>query len=285
MPTFTQKQRLLTVSSPLGEDALLLTAFTGREEISRLFQFQLDLLSNNDAVAPADVVGQPVTWAVHDVDSGPRFFHGHVNRFAAGGKTLQGLRAYRADVVPWLWFLTQTADCKIFQNKTAGEIIEAVFDDLGFRDYNLALTRPLRRRDYCVQYRETAFNFVSRLMEEEGIYYFFTHEDGKHTLVLADARSGYADCKEGVVEYSAGSLAPSHVSAWEHRYEFRPGRWTQTDYNFETPNNSLLTSTDTVVALPGTDRYEMFDCPGLYYKRPDGQPITRAPHGGRGGAL
>jgi type VI secretion system secreted protein VgrG len=267
---------LLTVSSPLGEDVLLLTAFTGTEEISRPFQFQLELLSANDAIAPAAVVGQPITWAVHNFDDEPRFFHGYVNRFVAGGRTLRDLRAYRADVVPWLWFLTQTADCRIFQNRTAADIIKAVFDDLRFPDYRLALTRPLRRRDYCVQYRETAFQFVSRLMEEEGIFYFFKHEDGKHTLVLADSHVAYADCKEGAVEFGGGDLAPNQISAWEHRYEFRPGKWTQTDYNFETPSSSLLTSTDTVVKLPQIDRYEMFDYPGLYYnKAADGRPITK----------
>jgi type VI secretion system secreted protein VgrG len=275
MATFTQSRHLLTVSSPLGEDVLLLAGFTGTEELSRLFQFQLELLSDNDAIAPAAIVGQPITWAVNNFDDEPRFFHGYVNRFVAASKTLRGLRAYRAEVVPWLWFLTQTADCRIFQNKTAAEIIKAVFDDFRFPDYRLALTRTLRQREYCVQYRETAFDFVSRLMEEEGIFYFFKHENGKHVMVLADSHVAYADCKEGAVEYGGGSLAPSQISAWAHQYEFRPGKWTQTDYNFETPSRSLLTSTGTLVKLPRVDRYEMFDYPGLYYKTADGQPITK----------
>jgi type VI secretion system secreted protein VgrG len=264
------------VSSPLGEDALLLAAFTGREELSRLFEFQLEFFSENDAIAPGDVVGQPITWAVRNFEDEPRFFHGYVNRFVAGSKTLQGLRAYRADVVPWLWFLSQTADFRTFQNKTAAEIIKAVFDDLRFSDYELALTRTLRRREYCVQYRETAFDFVSRLMEEEGIFYFFKHADGKHTLVLADSHMAYADCKEGAVEFGGGSLTTNQISAWEHQYEFRPGRWTQTDYNFETPSRSLFTATNTLVQLPGIERYEMFDYPGLYSnKMAEGQPLTK----------
>jgi type VI secretion system secreted protein VgrG len=275
MPTYTQKRRLLSVSSPLGENVLLLTAFTGREELSRLFKFQLDFVSENDSISPADIVGQPITWAVHYVDDEPRYFHGYVSRFAAGRKTLRGMRAYRAEVVPWLWFLTQSADCRIFQNKTAAEIIEAMFEDFQERDYEFVLTRPLRQREYCLQYRETAFNFVSRLMEEEGIFYFFRHEEGKHTLVLADAKSAYFDCKEDAVEYSSGSLDPNHISTWEHQYQFRPGKWTQTDYNFETPSNNLLTSTGTLVNLPAEDGYEMFDYPGLYPKRDDGQPLTR----------
>jgi type VI secretion system secreted protein VgrG len=275
MATFTQQRRLLTVSSPLGEDVLLLTGFTGREEISRLFKFQLDLLSENDDISAADIVGQPISWAVHHVDAEPRFFHGYVSRFAAGDRSARGYRSYRADVVPWLWFLTRTADCRIFQYKSADKIIRAVFDDLGFSDYQMSLTRQLRVREYCVQYRETAFNFVSRLMEEEGIFYFFKHEDGKHTLVLADAKTAYADCAEADVEYYGGSLSPNHVSSWEHQYQYRAGKWSQTDYNFETPGASLLTSTDTVIDLPDIGTYEMFDYPGLYYKTPDGKPLTR----------
>jgi type VI secretion system secreted protein VgrG len=274
MATFTQTRRLLTVSSPLGQDVLLLTGFTGREEMSRLFRFQLEFLSENEAIDPGDLVGNQLTWAVNQVDDQPRYFNGYVSRFAAGRKTGRGLRAYRADVVPWLWFLTQTADCKIFQNKNAVEIIKAVFEDLGFSDYKISVTRQLRTREYCVQYRETAFNFVSRLMEEEGIFYFFNHEDGSHTLVLADAKTAYVDCKEGGVEYTGGSLARNHISSWEHQYQFHPGKWTQTDYNFETPRTSLMTSTDTLVDLHDPASYEMFDYPGLYYKKSDGQPLT-----------
>jgi type VI secretion system secreted protein VgrG len=275
MATFTQERRLLSVSSPLGEDVLLLTGFTGKEEISRLFKFQLELLSENETIAPGDVVGKPLTWAVNHVDDEPRCFNGVVSRFAAGANTRRGLRSYRADVVPWLWFLTQTADCRIFQNKTAVEIIKAVFEDLGFSEYKIAVTRPLRTREYCVQYRETAFNFVSRLMEEEGIFYFFKHEDGNHTLVLADAKVSYFECKEGGVEYAGGSVASNHVSSWEHQYQFHPGKWTQTDYNFETPRASLMTSTDTLVDWHDIRNYQMFDYPGLYYKSADGQPLTR----------
>jgi type VI secretion system secreted protein VgrG len=276
MATYTQAKRLLTVSSPLGEDVLLLSSFTGREEISRLFQFQLELLSEKDTIAPADIVGRPLTWAVDHVDAEPRYFHGYVSRFAAAGSAASGHRCYQAEVVPWLWFLTRSADCKIFQNKSADKIIQAIFDDLGFYDYKLVLIRPLRVREYCVQYRETAFNFVSRLMEEEGIFYFFRHEDGKHTLVLADGKTAYTDRIEDEVEYFGGSLSPNHISAWQHQYEYRTGRWAQTDYNFETPGTNLVTSTTTLINLPDLATYEMFDYPGLYPKIGDGKPLTSA---------
>ena len=131
------------------------------------------------------------------------------------------------------------------------------------------------KREYCVQYRETAFNFISRLMEHEGIFYFFRHEDGKHTMVLADAASSYADCPESPVEYSPGSLAANHILSWEHHYEFRSGKWTRTDYNFETPSTNLLTTTRTIIDLPDAPKYEIFDYPGEYVVKGVGDPVTK----------
>lgn len=270
MAAVTQAHRLLSLTTPLGADVLLLTAFTGREELSGLFHYDLELLSENDAVAARDVVGKGVTWVVQHVDRAPRHFHGVVRRFVAGARKCRELRAYRAEVVPWLWFLTCTSNCRIFQNKTTPEIVSQVFDDLGFGDYELNLKGHFVKRDYCVQYRETAFNFVSRLLEEEGIFYYFKHQEGKHTLVLADAPSAYRDVPETPVTYALGTRAQNHVSSWEHRYEFCSGKVAHTDYNFETPGVSLLGDTNTLLDLPGSEKFERFDYPGLYQKKPDG---------------
>ncbi len=270
----TQDNRLLAVTTPLGKDVLLLAGFSGREELSRLFRYDLELLSENGGIAAKDVVGKAVTWKVHG-SVAPRYFHGVVSRFVAGEARLHGLRQYRAEVVPWLWFLTRTTDCRIFQKKTAPEIVEQIFKDLGFAAYQLSLRGTYVKRDYCVQYRETDFDFVSRLMEQEGIFYFFKHEDGKHTLVLADQKSAYKDCAEKEVVYTAGSLVPSHVSRWEHGYEFRAGKWAQTDYNFETPSTDLMTKSTTIVPLPDNKKFELYDYPGAYAVKADGGELTK----------
>src|SRR5262249_11845316 len=112
-------------------------------------------------------------------------------------------------------------------------------------------------------------------MESEGIFYFFRHEDGKHTMVLADSTSAYQDVPESPVHYSSGSLAPNHVVNWERRFECRPGKWTRTDYNFETPSTSLLTTTTTMVDLPDAKKYEVFDYPGEYGTTGAGNPVTK----------
>src|SRR5271157_1096140 len=275
MSTYTQAERTLSVTSPLGANVLLLQGFSGTESISRLFSYQLELASENDAITPQNIVGKSVTWSVSRIDEAPRYFNGFVCRFIAGAVNRRGLRTYRAEVVPWPWFLTRSTNCRIFQNQSTREIIETVFGDFGFNDFEFDLKGSYAKREYCVQYRETAFNFVSRLMEHEGIFFFFRHEDGKHTMVMADFVSAYQDCPEGLVTYSPDSLAPNHILSWEHQYEFRSGKWTRTDYNFQMPSTRLLTSTGTVINLPGAKKYEIFDYPGEYFLEAEGEPVTK----------
>jgi type VI secretion system secreted protein VgrG len=276
MAEYTQEGRLLAINSPLGKDVLLLTGLSGREEMSRPFNFQLDLLSEKSDIAPADIVGKSVTFSVYPGQDAARHFNGFVARFSAGGLQIRDLRLYRAEVVPWLWFLGQTADCRIFQNKSVPEIIEQVFKDAGFSDYKISVNMDAHpKRDYCVQYRESDFQFVSRLMEEEGVFYFFRHEDGKHTLVIDDQKSAYKDCPEKEVQHFIGSLEESHVTEWDHHYEFRPGKFAQTDYNFETPSTSLMTNTSTLIKLPNVDQFEVYDYPGEYAKKSDGEKLIK----------
>jgi type VI secretion system VgrG family protein len=196
----TQKDRFLKITTPLGEDFLLLVDFHGEEGISKLFHFDLNLgheetqTESKPTILDFDtIVGKNVTVRVALPDGGERFINGHIASFGQGGRDAK-FSYYRAILVPWLWFLSRDSDCRIFQNMTVPEIVKQVFDKLGFKDHRDALSRTYTKWDYCTQYHETHLNFVSRLMEEEGIFYFFEHEDGKHTLVLADSPSAYQDC-------------------------------------------------------------------------------------------
>ena len=274
-----QQTRSLQLTTPLGDNELLLTTFQGEESLSRLFRFELEMISDNNAIAAKDIVGQNVTFSVKLTDDSPRFFNGFVSRFVAGGEDTNGRAGYRAEVMPWLWFCNLTSDCRIFQNKTAKDIIEQIFGDLGFSDFEFKLNGHHPEREYCVQYRETDFNFVSRLMEEEGIFYFFKHEDGKHTLVMADDKVHYFDCPENEVAFppNAGDEAiEDHITGWEHRWEFRTGKFAQTDYNFETPTLDLMTNESSVIDMPGMSDYEQYDYPGLYGTKGDGRPLTQS---------
>lgn len=184
---------LFKIETPLGENKLLLKGFRGSEGISRLFRFELDLLSEDNGISFTDIIGKNVTITVKLADGSPRYFNGVINRFGQGGSD-ETFTSYYAEMVPWLWFLTRNADCRIFQSKTIPDIIKQVFSDLGFNDFSDMLKNTYQPRDYCVQYRETSFNFVSRLMEEYGIFYYFNHDQGKHTLVLGDDSSSNPDC-------------------------------------------------------------------------------------------
>lgn len=274
-----QQTRSLQLTTPLGDNELLLTTFQGEESLSRLFRFELEMISDNNAIAAKDIVGQNVTFSIKLTDDSPRFFNGFVSRFVAGGEDSNGRAGYRAEVMPWLWFCNLTSDCRIFQNKPVKDIIEQIFGDLGFSDFEFKLNGHHPEREYCVQYRETDFNFVSRLMEEEGIFYFFKHEDGKHTLVMADDKVHYFDCPENEVAFppSTGDAAiEDHITGWEHRWEFRTGKFAQTDYNFETPTLDLMTNENSVIDMPGMSDYEQYDYPGLYGTSNDGRPLTRS---------
>jgi type VI secretion system secreted protein VgrG len=283
-----QANRLLVLKTPLGEDVLLLTAFRGREELSGLYHYQLEMISDNNAISAAQIVGKNVSFAVKLGSDKPRWFNGFVSRFSAGDEDGQGRRNYSAEVVPWLWFLTRTADCRIFQNKTIPQIIEQIFKDLDFKGYDVSrLSGDLHKPwDYCVQYRETDFNFVSRLMEQEGIFYYFRHEDGKHTLILADQAGGYFDCPENdahFIEATSSQMRSDGVVGWRHEYEFTVGKWSQTDYNFiehparseATPASLLMISQPTRVKLDNILRYEVYDAPGEYPDKDVGKNYTK----------
>jgi type VI secretion system secreted protein VgrG len=273
MPEVTQENRQLAVTTPLGKDVLLLTSFSGHEEMSRLFRFDLQMLSEKDPIEPKDIVGKNVTFRITLQDRSIRYFNGFVSRFCAGGSET-GFRRYTAEVVPWLWFLTRTTDCRIFQDKSVPEIIEQIFKDLGFADFDISGVKGAHPKwEYCVQYRETDFNFVSRLMEQEGIFYFFRHEHGKHTLVMADQKGVHQFCPEKNVEHErsyGARFIVDRITQWDHQFEFRPGKWSQTDYNFETPYTNIAASANSVVKVPGTEGYEVFDYPGEYETKGEG---------------
>ncbi len=272
-----QGARELSVSTPLGDDVLLLRSFSGHESLSHLFEYELEMLSTDDAIDPTAIVGHRITFEMNPTGNAPRYFNGFVNRFRYVGQTDLST-TYRATVVPWTWFLTQTTDCRIFQNKSVPQIIEQIFADLSFDHFKFALTGRYEPREYCVQYRETDFEFVSRLMEEEGIFYFFLHDADRHTLVMADQTSAYFKIDDGAVEFAdpdrTGDLL-DQITDWEHRYEFRPGRWAQTDFNFKKPALNLMSNEQTIVNFANNSGFEIYDYPGRFAKRGLGESLTR----------
>jgi type VI secretion system secreted protein VgrG len=280
VPTLTQSDRLILITTPLGKDVLVARSFEGSEEISVLFEYRLVLASENESIDPKNIVGKRVTVSIVQADGETyRYFDGFVSHFALLPRS-GAYYEYEIRMVPWTWFLTRTTNCRIFQEKTVPEVIEQIFQDFGFTDFQTTFSGTHNPWIYCVQYRETAFEFISRLMEKEGIFYFFRHEDGKHTMVLGDKSSVHQECPY----QSNMRIAPATgiylrdadtVHLWERHYQYGSGKWAQTDYNFETPTTSLLTTESTVIELDKLTAYELFDYPGVYDNKDDGESLTK----------
>jgi len=274
----TQARRLIAVSSPLGKELLLFRRMTATEALSRLFEFQLDLLSENSGIKLEEVLGQRLTIRLELPSGEFRYFNGCVSRFCQVG-TDGRYAVYEATLRPWLWFLTRTADCRIFQEKTVPDIIKAIFREHGFTDFEEALSASYRQWEYCVQYRETDFNFVSRLMEQEGIYYYFKHEDGKHTLVLSDSYSAH----NTLPGYEKIPYFPpdehdrrerDHIFDWRLVQDLQPVTYALNDFDFKMPSKKLRSSA-AVERQHAEARYEIYDYPGAYVESANGDDYAR----------
>jgi type VI secretion system secreted protein VgrG len=275
----TQTNRSIVVTSPLGEDVLLFHSMNVNEQLGRLFQFGLDLLSEDPEIKLQDILAQNVTVRYLRPDGEYRYFNGFVSQFSQAGSH-GNLFIYRATLRPWFWFLTRTADCRIFQHKTVPDIIKEVFRDKGFSDFEDALSGNYHEWENCVQYRETDFNFISRLMEQEGMYYFFKHEDGKHTLVLSDSISahetvpGYEDVPYYPPEESE-RRERDHIFDWSLNQIIQPGAYVLNDYDFKKPKANLEVKSS-VSREHDQAEFEIYDYPGEYKESGDGEGYVRA---------
>ncbi|MBU6956187.1 type VI secretion system tip protein VgrG [Pseudomonas sp. CVAP len=274
---FNQASRLAKVTSPLGPEVLLLKDMGGGEELGRLFNYELQLHSLDNAIDLNQLLGKPMSLSLQLDGGGERHFHGIVARCSQNVDQGQ-FASYQVTLRPWLWLLTRTSDCRIFQNLSIPQIIKQVFRDLGFSDFEDALSRPYREWEYCVQYRETSFDFVSRLMEQEGIYYFFRHEQGRHVLVLADAYGAHTSAPgyASVPYYPKNEQQRErdHLHDWHLAQEVQPGSLELNDYDFQRPSARI----DVRSAMPRPHTagdYPLYDYPGTYVQSEDGEHYAR----------
>jgi type VI secretion system secreted protein VgrG len=263
----------MEITTPLGDD-LLFHGMHAREELSRLFEYQLDLLSLKPDINVDEILGKNVTVKLALPDDNTRYFNGFVTRFSQGARYGRYTR-YSAVVRPWLWFLTRTTDCRIFQEMTVPDIVKKVFADHPTADFAFELTGTYKTWVYCVQYRETDFNFVSRLLEQEGIYYYVRHTDGHNTLVLTDSTSKH-EATPGYEKLSF--ISPEEVTRpeleritqWDFTRQVQPGVYVHDDYDLERPSVELRTRKTMIRSYAPSD-YEVYDYPGLYIQKGDGE--------------
>src|ERR1051325_1202724 len=278
---YTQDNRSIAIATPLAKDKLLLRSITISEQLGRPFVMKADLISDDGAIKFLDLLGKGVTVRWRMPSEGgqekTRSFGGYVSSFVQLPRD-QGFYRYEATIVPWLWFLTRTADCRIFHSAMSNPpedmsvpgIIKKVFKDHGFDDVTPSLSGTYRKLDHCVQYRETDYNFVSRLMEQEGIYYFFEHVDQggtiKHKLKLADAKSAHSEHPGSkTIKYrpSAGAQTEAGdgkggILSWCRMKQVQAGTYKVNDFDFKRPNTSLL-GTNTQEHQPANHAFEIYD--------------------------
>ncbi|MGX5799759.1 type VI secretion system tip protein TssI/VgrG [Bradyrhizobium sp. Arg314] len=234
-------ERATVVQTLAGAD-LTFTHLIGRDEVSRCFAYTVGFVSKNRDVDPLKMLGGLVS--VEGESDPKRWFSGLVSDFKLT-RIEDRLAFYEATVRPWLWFLGNTTDCRIFQNMTAVEIVEKIFSKYGIAKFEKRLQGSYPSREYCVQYDESDLDFVQRLLEHEGIFYFFEHDEGKHTLVLCDAMSklkpapGYEKVLYNF-EGHGSRRDVEYITEWIPGSAVRPGAYAHTDYDFEKPGADLM---------------------------------------------
>lgn len=272
-----QTFRNLKVETPLGPDVLLLHSFTCREELGRPFEMVLSMQSVNPLVDFSKILGQKVTVTVDLPTGGNRYFNGYVRDFEQDGyDAVNSLASYRAVVVPWLSLLKLPTDCRTYQGKTIPDILREVFGAAGFSDHRFNLTHLYVPREFCVQYRESTFDFVSRLMEFAGIYYYFEHEKGKHTMVLCDSPAAHSAFPGyGLLSYNPLGGSPiGTVQKWGVRQTLCPGTAVLDDYDYTIPKTDLRVSKGGIQVY-AQGAYEHFDAPGGFQDKSEGEQFVR----------
>ncbi len=269
----TQLERPIRFATALGDDALLLDSLTGRERLSTPYRFAIRVLATDPSLDVGGLLLKPACLAIRIGDDEDRYIHGYVDRVQMTGEEASGFVEYDLEIVPWLWLLSYFTDCRIFQQKTIPEIVDAVFRSRNFSDFRFALNGAFAKREYVVQYRETDLNFVSRLLEDEGIFYYFEQTRSGHTLVLCDHPSALKPCTYAShVRFMAASgeqACENRVLSLKTDLRPYPGITSLTDFDFQKPGTHLNANARSKIAG------EEYEYPGNYRTRQEGDRYAR----------
>lgn len=271
-----ETERHLAFHCTLGPDVLLIRNFSGSEKLSECFEYVLTLYSTDANIKAEDLLGQHATVRVKVGTQPERFFDGIVCEFGPTGYARR-YALYRMVLRPWFWLLSRTRECRVFQQLTTLDIFDKIVKEKwSFTDVDVSLFHSLKEREYCVQYRESDLTFLLRLLEEEGIYFYFKHEQGSHKLVLADsisahdAVSGFETVDYQKVENLNVEKPKGSIITWTSTKRVQPGRVALLDYDFKKPTADLNTDSSDPKQHEHA-KSEVFDWPGYYQETPVGQ--------------
>ncbi len=269
---FIQASRILKVVSPLGEDQLLPERLTIDEGVSSLFEIKLSARAKKPIVKPEELIGRLMDVSV-EVQQGEgeggvrRPFNGLVTELNEGPPVTRGLRSYSMVLRPQMWLLSRRSDCRIWMDKTAIDIVETLFSEHGIPAPDTSgIVTPPPPQHYSVQWNETDLAYLTRRFEEDGLFYWFSHEDGKHKLHVGDNASSWLGPSpsaqgEGRVRLAQGSSDRNHITDWSRRYSYVPGQRAGADWNFETPRMVPGTMTPSLVQMPEAIKRELYEYP------------------------
>ncbi len=275
----TQNERLIQLSTPLDKDFLLIERLRCTEGLNQLFHIELDILHEEQiegfeptAVDPKKLLGNPMIVSAHQPGPTTRYFHGICVRFSQGSRNPR-FSTYRAELVPKVWMLTQISRSRIFQNKTVPEILDEVFE--GYDVDNEIKKSEFKPRNYCVQYRESDWDFASRLMEEEGIFYYFEHTANNHRMILGNTPESHRQTPTAPkITYALerSELPDQWIPAvyqWRVDDRMFTGKYELRDFHFQLPTNSLQAVETSIFDVGKNKELEHYDWPGGYAKRYD----------------
>lgn len=281
-----QSQRLASLTTPAGKDEFALLKFEAEEGLSELFTYKIDVTSKTENADLESIIGEKCHVNMTLLNDEDRIFNGILVDAQWLGRS-DDLHLYRFVLKPWLWLLSQRTDCRIFRNKTPLDIISAIFKKEGKASFDDRVSEKPAEIEYCVQYRETDLDFVLRLMEQYGIYYYFKHTDANHTLILSDSKSAHDPVKAAAEPTFKGAKPAypfipktnamqrhiEHITHWSTMRRLRTGKVELRDYDFKESTSDLTSRAEE--GFQKSKTYESFDYPGSYAKRNDGEHFAK----------
>ena len=279
MSKLTQESRIGSFQSALGKDKLVIGKFSGSEGLSELFDYRMTVFGEDRNVDFDKILGTNCNLSIGSNHEGTRRNFNGILVDAQWSGADDALSSFEITLRPWLWLLTQTTNCRIFSGLTVPDILQAVFADHSFAKSVPRLEGHYDKLEYCVQYRESDFDFVSRLMEEFGIYYFFEHTENDHTLILVDSPSAHKPKLAGAdLSYYPTDLRAvrkeDSLNQWHLGRSFRSGKVLLNDYDYQKPTADLKADNE-ASAKYANSHLEIYDYPGRYIKKSDGKILAK----------
>jgi len=256
------------MTTPLGADVLLIESFTVSEHVSETFEIEIDALTEaGKSIDASKLLGQSVTVHVrlNPDDTTARYFNGIVRELRVGTQS-DRFQGFRLSIVPKVWLATLSQNFRLFENKTVPDILKQILSEYGISP-TIRLSGTYTPWDMCTQYRESDFHFISRIMEHEGIFYFFEHGDGKHTMVLGDDPQAFQACPNQASYNYAPDVGPGGAGDWIGDWglasHLRTGSYRLWDWHQENASR-FEASVQTKAPVAGNTAYRLSDFAGQF---------------------